>query len=295
MAKWTYTKAQEQLMESEGGYSNDAHDPGGVTLNGIIQEEYNKYRKSKGLPQKALTKSMLGTPAWIAERDEIYWTKYAVPMHYEEQDAGVDYTVHDYGVNSGIGRSGKVLRRVVGLPSNTSIVNAEVMAAVKKRDPLAIINAINDERKKFLQSLKTCPYFCKGWLPRVERVRKLSKDFNKGIGAPTVMKQAEPIPTVVTDVKAEQGGKAIVPESTTTKALVKSAVPTAGIEEAVRDGGNWYDWILGHPLETAGILIFAGLAVYLVHVAIDAFHKHVSEEPMAETVVVPETNFTAGG
>ena len=34
-------------------------------------------------------------------------------------DSGVDYSVFDYGVNSGIGRSGKVLRRAVGLPDNS--------------------------------------------------------------------------------------------------------------------------------------------------------------------------------
>ena len=34
----------------------------------------------------------------------------------------------DYGVNSGIGRSGKVLRRVVGLPDDTSVVTDQVLA-----------------------------------------------------------------------------------------------------------------------------------------------------------------------
>jgi uncharacterized phiE125 gp8 family phage protein len=34
-----------------------------------------------------------------------------------------------YGVNSGIGRSGKVLRRVLGLPDNTSVVTDQVVAA----------------------------------------------------------------------------------------------------------------------------------------------------------------------
>lgn len=285
MVKWTYPKAQKQMLESEGGYSNDAHDPGGVTLNGIIQVEYNKDRKERGLPQKALTKSMLGTPEWIAERDNIYWKKYAVPMRYEEQEAGVDYTLYDYGINSGIGRSGKVLRRVVGLPSNTSVVTAEVMEAVKKRDPIAIINAINDERVKFLKSLSTCEHFCKGWLPRVARVRKTSVDFNKGIGAPTVIK----------DEKVEPTAKATVPEPTTVKNVIKGSAPTAGVEEAVRDGAHWYDWIVGHPFETAGIILITAALVYVALRLVKAHHKHVSEEPMPDTIVVPATVYSPGG
>jgi lysozyme family protein len=34
----------------EGGYSNDAHDPGGMTMMGIIQQEYDLKRQQWGLP-----------------------------------------------------------------------------------------------------------------------------------------------------------------------------------------------------------------------------------------------------
>ena len=77
----------------------------------------------------------------------------------EALPAGVDYSVFDYGVNSGIGRSGKVLRRVVGLPDNTHVVTDEVLRAVAKRDPKALVIAINDERLAFLKRLKTWPVF----------------------------------------------------------------------------------------------------------------------------------------
>lgn len=40
-----------------------------------------------------------------------------------------------YGVNSGIGRSGKVLRRVVGLPDNSRGTTDQVLNAVAKREP----------------------------------------------------------------------------------------------------------------------------------------------------------------
>src|SRR5262245_28680504 len=76
-----------------------------------------------------------------------------------------------YGVNSGIGRSGKVLRRVLGLPDNTSVVTDEVVAATRAIDPRTLITAICDERMHFLQSLKTWPVFGRGWSRRVAEVK----------------------------------------------------------------------------------------------------------------------------
>lgn len=56
-------------------------------------------------------------------------------QHADELPAGVDYSTFDYGVNSGIGRSGEVLRRLVGQPADTSAITPDVIAAARKRDP----------------------------------------------------------------------------------------------------------------------------------------------------------------
>jgi lysozyme family protein len=53
-------------------------------------------------------------------------------------------------VNSGIGRSGKVLRRVVGLPDDTSAITDQVLAYTRARDPKVLVAAICDERLAFL-------------------------------------------------------------------------------------------------------------------------------------------------
>ena len=74
-------------------------------------------------------------------------------------------------MNSGIGRSGKVLRRVLGLPDNTSVVTDEVVAAARAINPRTLIAAICDERLHFLQSLKTWPVFGRGWSRRVAEVK----------------------------------------------------------------------------------------------------------------------------
>ena len=74
-------------------------------------------------------------------------------------------------MNSGIARSGKVLRRILGLPSNTAAITDEVLRAVAKRDPRTLIAAVSDERLAFLKGLKTWPVFGAGWARRVAEVR----------------------------------------------------------------------------------------------------------------------------
>lgn len=176
-----YQRSLANVLVSEGGFSNDAHDPGGVTLNGIIQTEYNRYRRDKGLPAKALTRAMLGTSAWIAERDEIYHINYADPMAFDAQPSGLDFTLLDYGINSGIGRSGKVLRRVLGMSDSTWHVTPDVLAEVHRRDAKVLIRAINDERLHFLKGLSTWRYFGTGWARRVASVRAISLSMAGGL------------------------------------------------------------------------------------------------------------------
>jgi len=76
-----------------------------------------------------------------------------------------------YGVNSGTGRSGKVLRRMLGLPDDSSTVTDAVIAAARAADPKILIAAICGERLRFLQALKTWPVFGAGWGRRVAEVK----------------------------------------------------------------------------------------------------------------------------
>jgi lysozyme family protein len=74
-------------------------------------------------------------------------------------------------VNSGIHRSGRVLRRTLGLPDNTAAITDEVLRAVGKHDLRSLIAGVNDERLAFLKGLKTWPVFGAGWARRVAEVR----------------------------------------------------------------------------------------------------------------------------
>ncbi|MFN3659583.1 MAG: glycoside hydrolase family 108 protein, partial [Pseudolabrys sp.] len=164
MAERNFQASLDRLLRHEGGYTNHPSDPGGPTNFGITIAVYRKYVKPNATAAdvRAMT---------VAEAKTIYRARYWDAQRCDELPAGVDYAVFDYGVNSGIGRSGKVLRRVLRLPDNTSAVSDAVIAAARAANASGLVAAICDERLRFLQALKTWPVFGKGWGRRVAEVR----------------------------------------------------------------------------------------------------------------------------
>jgi lysozyme family protein len=160
----TYEVCLPLLLAHEGGYTNHPSDPGGPTNFGITIYDYRKYVKSNATAAdvRAMT---------LDEAKRIYHDKYWEAQRCDELPPGVDYVIFDYGVNSGIGRSGKVLRRALKLPDNSSAVTDAVIAAARAIDPTILITVICDERLRFLQSLKTWPVFGAGWGRRVAEVK----------------------------------------------------------------------------------------------------------------------------
>lgn len=167
MTKTTYDEALRRLLLHEGGYTNHPSDPGGPTNFGITIYDYRKYVKPNAIAAdvKAMT---------LDEAKTIYRAKYWDAQRCDDLPAGVDYAIFDYGVNSGIGRSGKVLRRCLNLADNTSVVSDAVIAAANVANAKVLAAAICDERLRFLQSLRTWDVFGKGWGRRVAEVREVA-------------------------------------------------------------------------------------------------------------------------
>ena len=266
MAAWTYDEALRRLLAHEGGYTNHPSDPGGPTNFGITIHEYRKYVKPNATA--ADVKAMR-----VDEAKAIYRAKYWNAQRCDELPAGVDYSVFDYGVNSGIGRSGKVLRRVVGLPDSTHVVTDDVLRAVARRDPKALVVAINDERLAFLKRLKTWPVFGKGWGARVAAVKSVSlRMAAQQAPAPSIAPDAAPVP-----------GKGVVP----TPAAAKKVIVGTGTAAPVAAGSGFADWVIAHPWETAalgcGVALIVGGSVY----ALNRWHLRRQEAAIPETPVVP--------
>src|SRR5262245_21869246 len=164
MSASSYDEALSRLLAHEGRSPNHPADPGGPTNYGITLADARAYWK-----RDATAADVRAIPLAVAR--QIYRTKYWAALRGNDLPAGVDYAVFDYGVNSGIGRAGKVLRRLVGLADGSSAIDDDVIAAVWRRPPKRLIEAICDERLAFLQGLKPWPVFGNGWGRRVREVR----------------------------------------------------------------------------------------------------------------------------
>jgi lysozyme family protein len=135
--------------------------------------------------------------------------------------AGVDYAVFDYGVNSGIGRAGKVLRRMLKLSDRTGAVTDEVIAVAGKSVPGDLVIAICTERLAFLKALKTFPVFGRGWTARVNGVRA------------TALAMAQSRSPVASTSSEASPGKAVVPATIPAGPASAGAVIAAGTATAV--------------------------------------------------------------
>lgn len=193
---------EDNVLKSEGGYTNNARDPGGPTNWGITIYDARMYWK-----KDATAADMKAMPLSVAQA--IYKPKYWDSLACDQLPGGLDYTVFDYGVNSGIARSGRVLRLQLGLPQNDWHVTPDVLAAIAKHDPAMLIQAINDERLNFLHHLSTWDEFGKGWGSRVKSVDSISLHMRAAHSNTPPIVPAPPLaPHVATDEQPMAKGAA---------------------------------------------------------------------------------------
>jgi lysozyme family protein len=130
-------------LKWEGGYSNHPDDPGGATMKGIIQREYDAWRKKHRLRRR---------PVRQIEEEElraIYRREYWDPCECAGLGAGMDLCMFDAAVNSGVARAKKWLERTQD------------------------IDAFCDARLAFLQGLgRLWRVFGAGWRRRVQGIRE---------------------------------------------------------------------------------------------------------------------------
>lgn len=167
-----YGECERRILLSEGGYTNDPRDPGGPTNWGITLADARLHWKPN-----ATAEDVRAMPRSVAER--IYKEKYWDALSGDVLPAGVDYAVFDYGVNSGIGRAGRVLRAVLGLPTNDWRVDASVLDRLGRVDAQHVADAVCQERLTFLQRLPTWHVYGMGWSRRVASVKAYSDHLAK--------------------------------------------------------------------------------------------------------------------
>lgn len=150
--KQNYNDCLAKVLKSEGGYTNNPNDSGGPTNFGITLKDYRLYINKAGTASDVKNMN-------VNDAKSIYKSKYWDALNCDILGSGVDYTVFDYGVNSGLGRPRKALQRF------------------KSKTGHDLIDAINDERTAFLKAIGVGhnAQFMKGWMARVSRVRAYSQ------------------------------------------------------------------------------------------------------------------------
>lgn len=159
-----FERCLPDTLKEEGGYSNDPHDRGGMTMEGIIQREYDKWRISRGLPTQWVKK--IGAD----ELRTIYRDEYWQP-HCPKLPAGLDLCLFDTAVNNGPHPGVILLQRALATVTVDGIFGDETTAATTrlKLDPKALHLAIGrfyQARRAYYLSLADARYFGKDWLRR---------------------------------------------------------------------------------------------------------------------------------
>src|SRR5262245_46005106 len=264
MAASSYHEVLARLLVHEGGNDDDPRDPGGRTSRGILQREWDVWRRSHpGLP----------ADVWRAPQDQvaaIYRQNYWNALRCDDLPAGVDYAVFDYGVNSGIGRAAKVLQRLVATAMDGE-VGPETIAAAKRAKAAALIEAICDERLAFLQGLRTWATFGRGWGRRVREVRAAALKMAKSAKSAGDKSAGDKSAGDKSAGDKSAGDKPPRAAQSNPAASAKDREPPArsarrlgigaGVVAAIGAAAHWAG---SHPILTAGAVVIAALVVLVV-------------------------------
>lgn len=145
-----FDDAFDRLLGHEGGYVNDARDPGGETNWGISKRAYPK------VDIKSLTKEAAKA---IYRRD--YWT----PVRADELPDSVRFDVFDAAVNHGVLQSAKWLQRAAGAQPD-GVIGAQTVAAARAAGPQLAAH-FNGYRLQFYTDSSNWSVYGKGWTRRV--------------------------------------------------------------------------------------------------------------------------------
>jgi lysozyme family protein len=166
-------KALTFVFKAEGGFCNDKNDRGGATNLGIIQREYDVWRKKKGLPTqsvKNITKD---------EATEIYTNEYWLAGKCDKMPWPVNLAHLDACVNTGVGQAAKFLQRAVKAQDDGIIGPGTLKAlgeACARDGAETVAHKIADLRVPFYDHLvekdPTQEDFIDGWHNRVNNLKK---------------------------------------------------------------------------------------------------------------------------
>ena len=148
----TFDQVFDKLINHEGGYIFNPHDPGGETKFGISKRSY---------PHLDIHSLTLADAKTIYKRD--FWDR----AQCDKLHPDLAFDLFDGAVNSGIGQSIRWLQRAVGV-ADDGVVGPLTLASINRENDTSAIRArYNGHRLDFMTRLSTWDVFGKGWARRI--------------------------------------------------------------------------------------------------------------------------------
>lgn len=154
------------VLKHEGGWADHPRDPGGATMKGVTLTSFRKYVKPKA------TKNDLRKIS-DEQIETVYRRHYWDAVRGNELPPGVDYSMFDFGVNSGPSWSIKFVQKIVGVAQDGRI-GPVTLAAIHSVPAKELVARLCDDRLSWLKGLRTWRTFGKGWGRRVRDVKSVA-------------------------------------------------------------------------------------------------------------------------
>jgi lysozyme family protein len=147
------------ILQNEGGFVDNPHDPGGATNLGVTLDTLSGWRHST----QTIADVQSLTPADVAP---IYQSMYWNVAHCGQLPPGIDLMIFDEAVNGGPGRAIRHLQQAARVTVD-GMIGPDTLAAVEKINPSTLLADIRDLREAYYRSLSNFSRFGAGWLNRL--------------------------------------------------------------------------------------------------------------------------------
>ena len=169
-----FDHALEHVLEMEGSYTDDPHDPGGPTNRGITLAVFAAWRKSAltDANRDALIRELKAIDDATVEA--IYRRRYWEPAGCAEFAAPLAFMHFDAAVNHGVGTAIRILQEAVGVDVDGEI-GPQTRAAVTEASATRTLDRYAEIRRRRYRALPHFWRFGRGWLARVDKTLARAK------------------------------------------------------------------------------------------------------------------------
>ncbi len=162
------------IKKWEGGFANDPADRGGATNKGVTIATFEAYCKAKSLPRPNVERLKRMTDGeWLDILKTMFWDRWQADKIKSQKLANI---LVDWVWGSGI-YGIKIPQRILGVKQD-GIVGNKTLEALNAQDPDKLFQVIYEARKKYLNDITISrpanKRFLRGWLNRLEDIRRLS-------------------------------------------------------------------------------------------------------------------------